>query len=361
MKIPGIALLVVLIALLLVVPNVFFTVDETQLAIVTRFGQFKESHKTPGLKVKTPFVDSVIKFDRRLLRLDAPPASLLTKDKRNLVIDAYVRYRIVDPILFFRLLRNENQANSRVSDIVASSLRREVALDDQEEIISDNREEIMTRISKASNRQEISRADALKLEDGLRNSDLMFFIDELEEGETSVMRQRDVSDSERLGIIDNPQPPELGGAEITYAIPIRLVLGIDIVDVRIKRADFPSEIEESVFQRMRAERFRIASGLRADGSRREAEIRADVDKKVQVITESADGKASELRGEGEGEAIRILAEALNLDPEFYSFRRSLEAYSKAFANDTTLVLKSDSDFLRFLESSSGVQPSNGTR
>ena len=184
MRIPGIALLVVLIALLLLVPNVFFTVDETQLAIVTRFGQFKESHKPPGLKVKTPFVDSIIKFDRRLLRLDAPPASLLTKDKRNLVIDAYVRYRIVEPILFFRLLRNENQANSRVSDIVASSLRREVALDDQEEIISDNREEIMTRISQASNRQEISRDDAAKLEGGLRNPDLQFLVDD--DSEVSV-------------------------------------------------------------------------------------------------------------------------------------------------------------------------------
>ena len=361
MRIPGIALLVVLIALLLLVPNVFFTVDETQLAIVTRFGQFKESHKTPGLKVKTPFVDSIIKFDRRLLRLDAPPASLLTKDKRNLVIDAYVRYRIVEPILFFRLLRNENQANSRVSDIVASSLRREVALDDQEEIISDNREEIMTRISQASNRQEISRDDAAKLEGGLRNPDLQFLVDEPSQDADGVTRQRPASDSERLKIIDHPQPAELKGLDVMYAIPLRLVLGIDIVDVRIKRADFPSEIEESVFERMRAERFRIASGLRAEGSRREAEIRADVDKKVQVITESADGKASELRGEGEGEAIRILAEALNLDPEFFAFRRSLEAYSKAFANDTTVVLKSDSDLLRFLESSKGSLPSDGTR
>ena len=361
MRTIGIAFLVVLIALLVVVPNFFFTVDETQLAIVTRFGQFKESHKSPGLKIKTPFVDSVIKFDRRLLRLDAPPASLLTKDKRNLVIDAYVRYRIVEPILFFRLLRNESQANSRVSDIVASSLRREVALDDQEEIISEYREEIMTRISEASNRHEIDRDEAMRLEGGLRNPDLRFLVDELEDKEGGVVRLRPASDSERLLIIDHPQPPILEGAEVTYAIPIRFVLGIDIVDVRIKRADFPAEIEESVFERMRAERFRIASGLRAEGSRRDAEIRANVDKQVQVITESASGKASELRGEGEGEAIRVLAEALELDPEFFAFQRSLEAYTKIFATDTTVVLKSESDLLRFLESSAAAAPSNSKR
>jgi membrane protease subunit HflC len=296
----------------------------------------------------------VTKFDKRLLRIDAAPASLLTKDKRNLVIDAYARYKIEDPILFFRLLRNEIEADSRVSDVVASALRREVALDDQTEIISDTREEIMRRVTTASNRQEISREEAMELDGGLRNDDLIFLIDEADPTNARVVRQRLATADERLALISIPEPLSLGGKSARYAIPLRLVLGIEIVDVRIKRADFPAEIEESVFARMRAERLRIASGLRAEGARSDAEIRADVDKEVQIIRERAEGTSSELRGEGEGEAITILADALEKDPDFFAFQRSLEAYRKTMATNTTVVLSAGSPLFRFLESPDGL-------
>lgn len=146
-----IPLIVIILAVVIVVPQTLFVVDETEVAIVTRFGEFKRSHRDPGLQVKTPFAEQVTRFDKRLLRVDVAPASLLTADKRNLVIDSYARYKIVDPLVFFKNLRNESQAGSRVGDIVNAQLRQEVALDDQEEVISDTREDIMNRITIASN------------------------------------------------------------------------------------------------------------------------------------------------------------------------------------------------------------------
>ena len=158
-----IPLVVVLIFLFIGLPQVFFVVDETELAIVTRFGAFQTDHQSPGLKIKTPIVDNVTKFDKRLLRIDAPPTSLLTKDKKNLVIDAFARYKIVDPLLFFQSIGNELQAESKIGDIVNSRLRDEVAKDDQEEIISEVREEIMGKVTRASNLVDISRQEAINL------------------------------------------------------------------------------------------------------------------------------------------------------------------------------------------------------
>ena len=154
--------IIIVIALLVVIPQTLYVVDQTQIAIVTRFGEYQKTSSNPGLKFKTPFAEQVTKFDNRLLRVDAAPASILTADKRNLVIDSYARYRIVDPLQFYKSLRNEIGASSRVGDIVNAQLRQEVALDLQEEVISEKREDIMHRVTDASNRIEISREDVIK-------------------------------------------------------------------------------------------------------------------------------------------------------------------------------------------------------
>ena len=153
-----IPLIIIILALVVVVPQTLFVVDETQLAIVTRFGQFKRSYSSPGLQVKTPFAEQVLKFDSRLLRVDVIPASLLTKDKRTLLIDSYARYRITDPLLFFQSLRNEAGADARVGDIVNAQLRQEVARDLQNEVISETREDIMDRVTRSSNKIESDRS-----------------------------------------------------------------------------------------------------------------------------------------------------------------------------------------------------------
>ena len=200
MKIIAAIIVVFVLVAGIVGPQLFFVVDETQLAIVTRFGEPRGNSITkPGLHVKTPFVDKVTYFEKRLLLFDAPPESLLTKDKKRLVIDVYARGRITDPLLFFRTVRTEPQAASRAVDIISSELRREIALDDQSEIIRTSREAIMNRV-----RDSVS--------------------------------------------------------------PKLLEFGIEVVDLRIKRADFPAEIAGSIYLRMQAERQRIANRERAEGA-----------------------------------------------------------------------------------------------
>ena len=341
-----IPLVVVVIAVMVVIPQTLFIVDETQVAIVTRFGEFKRSHMSPGLQIKTPFAEQVTKFDKRLLRVDVAPASLLTSDKRNLLIDSYARYKIVDPLIFFKNLRNESGADARVGDIVNAQLRQEVARDLQEEVISETREEIMDRVTEDSNRIEILREDAIRDYGVVTHPALSISIDE---NPSDLLRGRAATEAEVASLVSNANPPELEGFSITYSTNIEDVLGIRIIDVRIKRADFPPDIETSVFSRMEAERERIASGLRAEGAQKDAEIRADVDKRVNVITETAQGASALLRGEAEQEAITILANALEKDPEFYSFRRSLEAYRVFMDSETTVILDPESDLLKFLQ------------
>ena len=334
---------------LIILPQIFFTVDETQLAIATRFGEFRRAHNNPGLRVKTPFVDSVTKFDKRLLRADAPSASLLTADKRNLVIDSYARYRIVDPLLFFTSLRSEREAASRVGAIVNSQLRSEVATDLQSDIISETREDVMERVTIASNRAEIDRELALSFPDGLRNAEITILISLTVQDVNNPIRPRSPTSEEFESLLRESNPAELDGLKITYFQPLARQFGVEVVDVRIKGADFPVDIAESVFTRMQAERERIASGLRAEGNQRDAEIRADVDRQVEITLETARGRSSLLRGEGEGQAITILAEALEQDPEFYDFQRTLEAYRIALNSDTTILLDANSDLFKFLQ------------
>ncbi len=346
----AIPLIVIVIAVVVILPQTLFVVDETQVAIVTRFGEFKRSHKLPGLQIKTPFAEQVTKFDKRLLRVDVAPASILTKDKRNLLIDSYARYKIVNPLVFFKNLRNESGADARVGDIVNAQLRQEVARDLQTEVISETREDIMDRVTEASNRIEVSRADLFRDYASLSHPAVAVTVDE---DTTDTIRARSATPTEIALLEANESPAELEGFGITYSASVREALGIEIIDVRIKRADFPPDIETSVFARMEAERERIASGLRAEGTQRDSEIRAEVDRRVNIILETVQGTSALLRGEAEQEAITILAKSLEKDPDFYDFRRSLEAYTVFMDSQTTVILDPDSDLLKFLSDPDG--------
>mgnify|MGYP001278878501 CR=1 FL=1 len=282
----GILVIILVVAAGIVGPQMFFVVDETQLAVVTRFGEPRNERKSPGLYIKTPFVDTVTYFDKRLLLFDAPPDSLITKDKKRLIIDVYARGRITQPLLFFETLRTEAQAASRAVDIIASELRREIALDNQSEIIRTNREEIMQRVREA-------------------------------------------------------------------ATPKLALFGLLLVDVRIKRADFPEQIAESVYARMDAERKRIADRERAEGAEVDLEVRAQVDREATVIVAEAERDSALLRGAGEARAIEIFAEALEQGPEFYSFQRTLEAYKVFLTQNATVVLPADSNLFQFLQTPMG--------
>lgn len=271
------------------IPQAFFVVDETNMAIVTRFGEPLRSVKTPGLNIKAPFVDQTRYFDKRLLLFDAPPDdTLLTKDKKRLVIDIYARGKITDPFRFYRTLNSESQAQSRVIAIISSELREEIAKDTQAEIIRTSRSKIMNNVR-----------DAVA-----------------------------------------PQLSEFG---------------IVIIDVRMKRADFPPEISESIYERMRAERKRIADRERAEGAQQDAEIRSSVDRQTAIIRAEAERDANIVRGAGEAESISIFAEAVSQSPDFYKFQRSLEAYSASLKENSTLVIPAESDLFEFLQSPQPMQ------
>tara|TARA_Y100001960_G_scaffold120196_1_gene128574 strand:- start:421 stop:1617 length:1197 start_codon:yes stop_codon:yes gene_type:complete len=271
MRFVGPLLIIIIIAVFILGPQTFFKVDETETAIVTRFGEIiGESKMSPGLYMKTPFIDSVTYFDKRLLVFDAPPDSLLTKDKKNLEIDVYARGKITNPKVFYSTLRTEVSGYNRVVDIVSSELRREIANDEQSEIISISREAIMNRVRDA-------------------------VIPKLEE------------------------------------------FGIELIDVRIKRADFPDAVADSVHKRMIAERERIANRERAEGAEYDLERRANADRTAIEIRTAAQRDAEIIKGCAEADSIKIYAGALEEDPEFYSFQRSLEAYKEYLASNTTII------------------------
>ena len=271
MKFFVILLVLVVVVVAIVGPQALYTVDEKQMAVVTRFGEPVATNFKPGLKFKAPFVDTVNYFDKRLLLFDAPPDSLLTKDKKRLIIDVYARGRIVDPLLFFETLRTESQAASRAVDIISSELRREVAGDIQAEIITTKREAIMAQVK-------------------------------------------------------------------ANVAPKLLEFGIELVDLRIKRADFPNEIADSVYARMQAERKRIGDRERAEGAEVDARVRADVDKQATVIRALAQRDADITRGCGEAEAAKIFADAFKEDPEFFTFEENLRINRGILTQNTTAIM-----------------------
>lgn len=303
----AIGILVVVIALAIVGPQAFFTVDETQFALVTRFGDIRQVHTSPGLKAKVPFVDSVTVLDNRLLRTDVPPATIPDREQQFLVVDAYTRWRITNARRFREALLNERNADSRISAIVRAELR--------EEIGKRTRPEIIGAVSSIGP-EGLPVVDPVTTEEGVP----------IREALTQLVRDRA---DERVRSAD---------------------LGIEIVDVRMKRADFPEATEASVFNRMRTEREVQAKKLRAEGEEEFREIKAEVDRAVAVIRAEANEQSARLRGEGQAEAIRILAEALEKDPELFEFLRTLESYQKVLNDRSTLVLSPDSELFKFLQS-----------
>ena len=265
----------------------FFVVPVWMQAIVVQLGEPVRTIREPGVYFNIPFIQSVIYFDRRLLDYDASPKGLLTRDKQQLVVDNYTRFRIDDPLKFYLTVRNEEGAQSRLDDIVYSNLRENFGRQTLSEIVSTNRTELMDQVT--------AKSDEKARE-----------------------------------------------------------YGIEVVDVRIKRADLPEKNEQNVFNRMRTERERLAKKFRAEGEEEAAKIRSGSDKEVRFLLAEA-GKQSQIaRGQGDAEAVQIYSEAYGRDPELFELTRTLEAYRKSLAENTTVVLSPDSPFFRYLK---GPEPS----
>ncbi len=275
------AALVVIILVLIGMSATLFTVNEAQQAIVLQFGKPLPGIKKPGLHWKVPFIQQVTFFDKRILEYDASPRPVITRDKKTLQVDNFAKWRIIDPLKYLQTVRSESGAQSRLDDIIYSELRVDLARKDLVDIVSQDRSEIMEKVTLRSDRQ-----------------------------------------------------------ARTY--------GIEVVDVRIKRADLPPENEKAVFGRMKAERNRIARRYRSEGQEQSLKIRAETDKERAILLADAYQKEQEIRGEGDAKAVTIYAEAFQKDPEFYGFLRTLEAYKKSLKTDTTLLLPPQSEFLEHL-------------
>ena len=311
-----IAAIVIIVALVLL-RQALYVVDETEQVIILRFGEVVGTRTDPGLNVKAPFVDTVVRLDKRILRIDAPPVSMPDQDKENLVIDIYARYRITDPVQFRKTLQTESNARSRLGDIVTSTLRDRVALRDRTDIIGAKPQVDETGAP-------VFDAEGLPLVEG-------------QETRTEILDE--VLREVRVNIErDN--------------------FGIDMIDVRIKRADFPEAVTQSIFTRMRAERNRIAQRFRAQGEEEDRKIRADTDRERDVILAGAEEESNRIRGEGEAEAISILAEALNRDPELFAFLRSLESYQRIIRQQDTIILSSDAPLFDYLARPTAPETSN---
>ncbi len=306
---------IVIIAALVLLRQALYVVDVTEQVIILRFGEVVDTRTQPGLSVKAPFVDTVVRLDKRILRIDAPPVSMPDQDKENLVIDIYARYRITDPVQFRKTLQTESNARSRLGDIVTSTLRDRVALRDRTDIIGAKPQVDEIGVP-------VFDAEGLPLVEG-------------QETRTEIL------DEVLREVRDNTQ---------------RDNFGIDMIDVRIKRADFPEAVTQSIFTRMRAERNRIAARFRAQGEEEDRKIRADTDRERDVILAGAEEKSNRIRGEGEAEAISILAESLNRDPEFFAFLRSLESYQRIIRQQDTLIIGSDAPLFNYLSGPTAPEP-----
>ena len=304
---------IVVIVALIVLSQALYVVDVTEQVLVTRFGDPRTVATAPGLYLKAPVADTVLRFDRRVLRIDAQPVSMPDIDKQNLTIDSYARYKIVDPLKFFKTLQNENTAATRIGDVVTSSLRDEIAVRQRTEIIG--AKPLLDPVS----------GEQLTDEEGL------------------PLIEPTESRTELLKIVFDAVQKRVGEGEF----------GIQIIDVRLKRADFSDRVQETIFNRMRAERNKIATRLRSEGDEQDLRIRAEANKNREIILAAAEQESNEIRGLGEAEAIGILADALNRDPEFFAFRRTLEAYPKFLNQQTTVILSSDADIFKYLQEPPG--------
>jgi len=276
--------LIVLVVLVVVLYGSMFTVNMTQNAIVLQFQEYKKTVTEPGLYFKVPMLQEVRLFTKMLMVLDAPPADLITKDKKTMLIDNYTMWRIQDPLLFLQTLRTEPAGESRLDDIVKSELRVELGTHNLIDVVTKTREQIMEKVTKEANIK-------------------------------------------------------------------ALQYGIEVLDVRIKRADLPGDNAQKVFDRMRSERERIAKKYRSEGAEEATKIRAETDKEKVILVAEAYKKEQETRGNGDARATKIYADAFNQDREFYAFMRSMQAYKNSLKTDTTVILSEKSDFLKYLNKS----------
>ncbi|MBN2242657.1 MAG: protease modulator HflC [Acidobacteria bacterium] len=307
MKTRSIVTIIAVLAALIILSSSLYVVTETEQVVITQFGDpVGNPIITPGLKFKVPFIQTANFFDKRFLEWDGEANQVPTKDKRYLWVDTYARWRIVDPLKFFQRLQNEIGAQSRLDDIIDGETRSSVARHDLVEMV------------RSTNRDPEAILVGSEEETAI--------LEEIEKGRDGIVREILERASSRVQD-----------------------LGIELIDVRFKRINYVEEVQKDVFARMIAERRRIAERFRSEGEGESARIRGERERELKRIQSEAYREAQEIRGKADGEATRIYAEAYNRDASFYTFMKSLETYEKTVDPQTTFILTTDSDLLRFMK------------
>ncbi|WP_018149903.1 protease modulator HflC [Leeia oryzae] len=276
--------------LLFVVSISLFTVKQTQFAIVFQFGEIVRVIKEPGIQFKIPFTQSVRFFERRVQTIDAEaPDPFNTREKKNVLVDSFVKWRVSDVVQFYKSTSGElRTAEMRIRQIVNSGLRDEIGNVTVYEVITGKRDRIMAEVRRKVNREAVK-------------------------------------------------------------------LGVEVLDVRLKRVDFPQNISGAVYERMNAERKRVANELRSEGAAEAERIKADADRQREVIIAEAYKQAQEIKGAGDAQAAKVYADAFSQNPEFYSFYKSMESYQRTFKNKSdVMVLDPSSDFFKYLKNPNGT-------
>ncbi len=295
---------------LIILLSSLYTVSETNQVIITQFGEPKGDAVTkPGLHMKVPFIQQAHFFEKRWLEWDGDANQIPTKDKKYIWVDTYARWRISNPLVFYQRVRDERGAQSRIDDIIDGVTRNVIANFDLIEIVrSSNREFEIT--------EEIAILDIAEA------------IPEIETGREKIAQII----LERTSLIT----PEFG---------------VELKDIKIKGINYVEEVQRKVFDRMIAERKRIASKYRSEGDGKSAEIRGQKERELKKIQSEAYRTAQEIKGKADAEATKIYARAYNLDPEFYQFTKTLDTYRAIFDKETLLLLSTDAEFLKYLKSS----------
>lgn len=268
----------------IVLNNAVFVISETQRGVLLQFGEVVKTDLAPGLHFKTPFVNSVRKFDGRILTVDSTPERFFTQEQKQLIVDSYAKFRIVDTAKYYTATSGEEfRAAALLSQRINDDLRNQVAGRSVQEVVSGERDQLMEAVKARLNE--------------------------------SVLTE----------------------------------LGVEVIDVRVKKIDLPNEVSQSVYRRMNAEREKEARELRSEGKEIAEGMRAEADRKVTVIEAEAVRDSEIIRGDGDATATRIYADSFNRDPEFYAFTRSLNAYQQTFANGSDIMLlQPDSQFFQYL-------------
>ncbi|MCI5485197.1 MAG: protease modulator HflC [Clostridiales bacterium] len=284
---------IVLVAVIFVATLMVYTVDVTEYAVVTQFGDPVAVYDNPGLKVKLPDpIQSVQRVDKRLQVYQTTSIELLTLDKKSISLDYYGTWKIVDPVLYLKTVKNQSGAEARLLDVFSSSLGVQLGKYNLDQLVN--------------------------------TDDEMLRLDQM------------VADT------------------VTYAKDRASEYGIEVVDAQIRVLNFPNANKQSVYDRMSAEREQMAQKYRAEGSEEASKIRADAEKEQQIILAEAYKQAQQIMGEGDAEAIRIYGEAFQRDPEFYEFIRTLETYEKTIDGNTTLILPSTAEILKYLSGNTNL-------